>query len=253
MKRLATLLMLTLLLLGTSAAFGSDVLYWIDATGGIDRMEEALSDDSLGLTVTLAEDYNDFEAWVASRDWDLIVLTVQNHNLSGYDGFSNFVNYIDDGGKAIFCAWDAEGSDAYFYALFGAIVTGNRNETSVTVSSDALASGLPSNPMTLANNGGWGNFSVGLSPVTSDDIEAASFANGESAIVISNEGKTIINGFLPDAPSNDVLYVNEISYLLDISSDDTSSGGSSGCNMMALVPSGLLLLAPLTLLLKKSR
>ena len=255
-KKLFCFSLCAMLLLCTSVAFGAEALYYVDYPSGTDKLEVALEDESLGLNVTYAVDSSDFAAQIASQDWDLVVLAIQNNYAGGL--FSSFSDsgldeYVNDGGSAVFCYFrssDLDNVDVDFYSFFGAAVTGNTNDPSVVVSGP-LAEGLASNPLTLTNSD-WIIYSLGLAALSTEDIVAGTFSNNDPAIIISNEGRTIINGFLTDTPPDETLYVNEIKYVLDPPAI-TTDNGDGGCNISAVIPSGLILLAPLVLLLKKFR
>jgi hypothetical protein len=118
--------------------------------------------------------------------------------------------------------------DATRGALFGVAYTGNRNQATVTIADGLLAAGV-TNPMSLTNPGWPVAFSMGMT-VTAPGIAAATFPNGEAAIVVGNKGKTIINGFLTDTPSIEsdglALFENEIMTLLPFTV--TSANGGEG-------------------------
>lgn len=247
MKKLVIFLFM-FLLIGSSTAFGGEALYFVDKVYSTDRMEEALGYELFDLSVTSTDSPDEFSTLMTVGEWDLVVCACQwDSGISSFVTFENtgIEDYVNEGGKAIFCDWVTDG-DTEFYNFFGATTTGNENETSMTVASGDLAEGLASNPQILTNSS-WGGiiFSVGLSPLTSEDIEVATFDNGDAAIIISNGGRTIINGFLTDTLSDDILIRNEIELLLSPTTEENDSGG---CNIAAFPGIGFLLLVPLMFL-----
>jgi hypothetical protein len=184
------------------------ILYFSDLSLGTDAMEEALFQLSSTYTVFTTGDATTFTTALALGNFDLAIFFQQN--LEGYDtAYQAIASYVAGGGKAIGADWTRTQSHA---AVFGTSFTGNINETQVTVTEPAFASGL-TNPVALFNPG-WGVFSTGLS----GGVSAATFDNGESAIVIGNSGRTIFNGFLNDTFADTAqgvqLYKNDIAYLL---------------------------------------
>lgn len=261
MKRIFMLLLLSVLLaLGVSAAYGdspSNILYYVDEIKGTDMMAEALdalSDDvSFDINVTTAVSSSDFKAELDSQDWDLVIVACQEHPTSTYLGSfedSGLEDYVNNGGRVISCYWSA--ADIDYLTFFGATSSGDYNETSMDVTYSDLSENLVSNPVPILTSV-WGEwYSTGLSPATEGDIEAASFENGESAIIISNNGRTIINGFYVDVISDDTLFINEIKYVLsNEKSNESSSGSSGGCNVGSFPATGVFLLAPLLLLARR--
>jgi hypothetical protein len=196
------------------------ILYWCDSVSATDYMGEALANiaNTYSISVTIASDLTDFESKVALGGWNLVILMIQGDS---YDT-PNFNSYVSGGGRAIHVDFN---KDATRSALFGVTYTGNDNETAVTITDDLLSAGV-TNPMTLSSRG-WGTFSMGM---TDPGIIAATFGNGDAAIVVGNGGKTIINGFLSDTPSSAsdgvALFENEIKTTLPLTV--TSANGGEG-------------------------
>jgi len=194
------------------------ILYWVDEVMGTNYIGEALLNlaNTFSVSITAATNLPDFESKVAAGGWDLVVLSVQSSFLS----FSspNFNAYVSKGGKAILADWT---EDATRGALFGVTYTGNDNQNVITITDDLLLEGV-TNPMSLTSPG-WGIFSMGMAGTTG--IVAATFPNGDAAIVVGAKGKTIINGFLADTPTSGVaLFENEILSLLPLTVTSANGG-----------------------------
>ena len=103
-----------------------------------------------------------------------------------------------------------------------------------------LATGII-NPVTLVNPPpGWHHFSHGLAPLPGG-TSAGTFASGDSAIMIGNGGRTIMNGFTNDVipdPTGQQLYENEIQFLVGRS----ASVVPEPCSLTLLSMGGLSLL-----------
>ena len=182
------------------------ILYWIDYLIGADRMKETLVNiaNTYSTSTTTATDLADFENKVAAGGWDLVVLMIQGATYPT----PNFNAYVSGGGKAILADWT---KDATRGALFGVTYTGNDNQDVITITDDLLSSGVD-NPMSLTNPGWPVAFSRGMTR-TSGTV-AATFPNGNAAIVVGENRQTMVNGFLTDTPtfaSDGVgLFENEI-------------------------------------------
>jgi hypothetical protein len=185
------------------------ILYWNDYIAGTDCMGKALVNiaNTYSTSVTTATGLSDFENKVSAGGWDLVILMIQG---SGYST-PNFNTYVSGGGKAILADWT---EDATRGALFGVTYTGNDNQDVVTITDDLLSVGV-TNPMSLTNPG-YGIFSMGITNTAG--TVAATFPNGEAAIVVGADRKTIINGFLSDTPTSAsdgvALFENEIKTML---------------------------------------
>ncbi|MBL8587791.1 MAG: PEPxxWA-CTERM sorting domain-containing protein [Methylobacteriaceae bacterium] len=110
---------------------------------------------------------------------------------------------VSGGGRLIYTDWRQAGLD-------GAVFTGGVNETSLTLGL-LFGAGIVS-PLAVTNPG-WGTFSMGLA-AGPGAIVAATFGNGQGAIVVGSSGRTIVNGFLSDTVASQQLYANEINYML---------------------------------------
>ncbi|MCC6727803.1 MAG: PEP-CTERM sorting domain-containing protein [Chthonomonadales bacterium] len=194
-----------LAVVGLGPARAQSILYYVDLTLGTDQMAAALAALPGSYTVTTATDPTDFATQIALGTFDLGIFFQQNSSGLSYDAAFTALNaFVAGGGAAIATDWTLNNTHT---TGLGATYTLNTNETTVTVTDPALATGI-SNPVDLFNPG-WGIFSTGLSGTT-----AATFASAEGAIVVGNGGRSIVNGFLSDTfldgPEGVQLYTNEI-------------------------------------------
>jgi hypothetical protein len=113
--------------------------------------------------------------------------------------------FVAGGGKAIYADWSGNSALA---AQFGAGFTGNNNNNAVTILDPAFG------PNQTLTNPGWGTFSTGLTALPGSTV-AATFGNGDGAIVLGNGGRSIVYGFLNDTPSSPVVFAGGISQLAD--------------------------------------
>ncbi|MEN6325921.1 MAG: Ig-like domain-containing protein, partial [Syntrophomonas sp.] len=164
------------------------VLYYVDDNIGTDYMLAALN--GLDYNVTMASSWSDFNSKLNASDFYLAIAFNQNQYL-GIDQ-TIMSTYINDAGKVIFTDWTR---DTEFARLFKASYTSITNQTPVTITEPILAQNI-TNPMNICNTG-WGVWSMGLS-ATDGGQSLAYFPNNDDAIVLGNEGRTVILGFLDD-------------------------------------------------------
>lgn len=193
----------------TATFANSTILYWTDGVMGTDHMKQAIANigDTYSTFATTAASLADFESKINTGTWDLVVLMVQE----GFPATPKFNSYVSGGGRAILTDWE---KDATRGALFGVTYTGHDNQDAVTITEDLFFRDV-SNPMSLTSPG-WSVFSMGMA--TGSGTVAATFPNGNPAIVVGGNGKTIVNGFLTDTPTSAsdgvTLFENEILTLL---------------------------------------
>jgi hypothetical protein len=204
-----------LLALSTQAQSAA-ILYWADLVQGTDAMAAALS--SSGHAVTTSTSEADFVSDVSAGGWDLVIF--MNQNTSNAGAHAAITSWVGSGGAAIFADWTRNAATG---AAFDATYPGGTNQTSLLVTSPALAAGIATNPITLTNPG-WGVFSMSMDEGLGG-ASAGVFGSGADAIVIGNDGRTIINGFLNDTfgPGGTArfgdgvqLYLNEIGLILQV-------------------------------------
>jgi hypothetical protein len=200
-----------LLTIGARRADAASILFFEDFTVGTSSMTPAL----VGHTVTTAADPGNFATLLGGGGFDLAIFLQQNSSGSGYDNaFAAIATFLSGGGRAIAADWTRNNAHA---AAFGANFAGNVNESTVTVTSAGLLSGV-TNPVDLFNPG-WGTFSTGLT-AGGGAICGATFSSGECAVVIGLGGRAILNGFLSDtfvdSAEGTALFTNEINMALGI-------------------------------------
>ena len=172
---------------------GNNVLYYADVNQGTDYMDSALT--ACGFDVTKPADWSEFNTELQTGDFDLAISFNQG-DIPNLDK-DIMAAYIAQGGKVIFTDWN---KTSEFAQLFNASYTGNENETPITITESALSNRI-TNPMSISNPG-WGTWSMGLS-ATGGGQSLAYFPNSDDAIVLGNQGRTAILGFLGDTPPAD--------------------------------------------------
>lgn len=176
----------------TSNKGAADALFYTTGTNADDFIVPALT--SQGFIVTIAADYPDFNAKLATGNYSLAVVT--NNGLCCYLGldYPTVQNFINNGGCMIFNDWEM--TQAYA-ALFEATFTGGSNLSPFTITDPLLATGI-SNPVAIANIS-WGTWSTELTAIGGGQV-LATFPGGAAAIVRGNQGHTILLGYLSDTP-----------------------------------------------------
>lgn len=177
-------------------ASAQNVLYRVDATVGTDYFDQALTTSTLTATRTMGG----LSGFTLS-DFDAVFYANQGVSAPAGD-ITALTTYINGGGRVIFTNWQAD------LPPLNSVDTFNVNETVLTLSQ--FTSGL-TNPLSVFNPG-WGTFSRGLAAGPGGTV-AATFGNGDAAIVIGNGGRTIHNGFLTDTVDAPQLYANQFSFL----------------------------------------
>jgi hypothetical protein len=175
-------------------AIGGNALVYIDASNEDDAVVSSLT--SAGYTVTFASDWSNFNTLLAGGT-DLAVAFAQSYS-ANYGGLSASVvqNYISGGGRMIFATWNTD--DYNFANLFQATFTGNENMNVVSTIYHPISNGLDNKSFTLTNPA-WGTYSLGLSPLTGG-VVVATFENGDGAMILGNNGRTMMLGYLSDTP-----------------------------------------------------
>lgn len=196
------------LVMAATVATGANalsVLYRNDSNQGTDYLAQALSSYSPTTTT------GNLSGFTLSS-YDIVVYANQNSSVPGGD-IAAIDSYISGGGKVIFTNWLSE------IPSTNAAFSGNTNLTDLTLSplfSAGIAGGL------TAVNPGWGIFTQGL--LSSGGTIAATWENGDAAIVVGNGGRTIANGFLTDTVASSTLYANQIAYLTGSGSPGPGAG-----------------------------
>jgi len=170
----------------------NDALVYVDYTvGGNDGVIDGLN--NLGFSVTIASNWTDFNAQLATGNFGLAVGF--NQNIAAVGPSPSVVqNFIDNGGCMVFCDWYRSSTLAN---IFDASYAGSVNSTSFIITDAIMLNGI-SNPVVLSNPG-WTTFSMDLSPMNGGEV-LATFSDGTAAAIRGNGGKTIILGYLSDTP-----------------------------------------------------
>lgn len=207
-----------------SVAGGLRVLHFIDQAPRPDPYVPAYT--NLGIVATFATSYPDFNTRLAAGGWDLVVYLQQNFN--DVSSITPLGDYVTGGGRAIAATWIVNNNPPEAQRLagfFGASYAGGTNFTSVTQIGHPIWAGI-ANPFQLSN-AGWGVFSTGMQPTTGTSI--GTFPGGSSALIVGNGGRTLLNGFVTDAPTNLTERVrfaqNEVAFLLGLAPPGPAQGG----------------------------
>jgi hypothetical protein len=188
-------------LYGTTIINGSrgdmDALVYVDYSIQNNYVIPALQNQ--GYTVTVATGWSDFDSKLANGNYGFAVAFIQGNY--AHPSLTVLQNYVNNGGKMIYCDWVIEGYEAYFN-LFNAASTSNKNYSSFLIADSIVLNGI-SNPVILTNPGWAVTFSLGMSVFGSGET-LASFPepsrDSESAMILGNGGNTIILGYLSDTP-----------------------------------------------------
>jgi hypothetical protein len=149
---------------------------------------------NLGYTVNVATGWADFNSKLVSGNYGLAVGFRQMSSSQGGADPQAMQTFMNAGGCIIYTDWNMENARVN---VLGASFTGVANMTSMTISDPGLAGGI-TNPV-IMSNAGWGIFTMGLTPLGGSQV-LATFENGNAAVVRGNGGKSIVLGYLSDAP-----------------------------------------------------
>jgi hypothetical protein len=192
----------------TMPAQAANFVYYKDDVIGTDQFLTALA--ASGNTYTVATSATNFLTLLQTNTYDVGAFFVQDQSASSYSTAINGLgSFVAGGGKAIYADWSLDSSLA---AQFGVGFTGNTNNTAVTILDPAFGTN-----QTLTNTG-WGTFSTGLTALSGNTV-AATFGNGDGAIVVGNGGRSIVYGFLNDTTSSPVVFAGGISQLASGATD----------------------------------
>jgi hypothetical protein len=170
-------------------------LVYVDYAHGDDGVVSALVE--LGYNVTVASDGADFTYKLANNTYSLVVLFNQNFYTTNFGvSVSTIRDYIQKGGRIIFATWCIYQAEPWVN-LFEAHLTGGVNQPSMTITDPILAADI-TNPVTLSNHS-WGIYNVGLSAIGGGKV-LATYPNGQAAMISGHGGRTLILGYLSDAP-----------------------------------------------------
>lgn len=169
-----------------------DAVVYVDYSIGPDFVVAGLT--NLGYTVTIASGWGDFDSKLLSGNYGLAVSFNQDQPGTGPSPAA-MQSFMAAGGCIIYCDWSKDNSRV---SVLEASFTGGNNLTTMTVSDAGIAAGI-ANPVIMSNTGWVWTFSTGLAATGSGQV-LATFENGDAAIVRGNGGKSIVLGYLGDAP-----------------------------------------------------
>jgi len=203
---------LALCLLIQPAVHSQTVLFWADKNQG--------SDDALllglrktGYSYEKAYSYVNFRERLVASSWDLAIIDV--HNLWESITRQEILARVSDGGRVILTDWSPSGD---IPSAFGFTVQTERNQPNLFAADSRIWQGVNS-PITLFD-AGWTTFSRSIAPAQGSTV-LATYDNGDAAIVMANDGRTIFNSFLDDTFDDSTreariqLAANEIKLVLD--------------------------------------
>ncbi|MFP4380136.1 MAG: S8 family serine peptidase [Candidatus Sumerlaeia bacterium] len=174
---------------------GFYALYLVDGLKGPDSTMMAL--ENRGYAVDRITDWDDFPGLFGVNDYDLVV--VLYHGGWQFDiDLTTLQNYVAGGGKFLMYSWDVFPEH---YAFMQCEYSGFWNLDNVTLTEAALADRIGAEQP--VSNPGWGVFNHGLLGNNLETDALASWPNGDDAIVVGNDGKTIMLGFCMDSLSAD--------------------------------------------------
>jgi hypothetical protein len=186
------------ILLFEDFSFSSSGSFWGTALMGLGRGVTSVTDDAV------------FATLLTSNPWDLVV--VQFNAFSHPTAASALSSYVSTGGKAIFSHWLPEADPAF------GVTQANTNLQRLTVGPLFSAGIFFPGTQTVSSRGLFSIYSRSFVPDV-DTTVAGTFEDGNAAIVIGNDGRTIINGFLGgtvNLPEDEVtIYHNEANSLLE--------------------------------------
>jgi len=195
---------------GESVSFTTktpNALVYIDHSINDDKVEEALA--AQRCNVTSVTNASAFATGLASGNYDLAVLFTQNFSTNSYAGSITkdiISTYINGGGLMIYDTF-SNSTDAEYAALFNAGFTNNAANTTVTLT-DPLMIAKAGVTTFSATGSTWTISCVGLSALTGGTV-LANFGNGDAAIILGNEGHTMMLGYLSDTPATKIQEIFE--------------------------------------------
>lgn len=171
-------------------------LVFIDSTHLDDNVTDAL--EAQGYQATVAATAGAFITGLTSGGYTLVVLFAQNLSAVTNHGISasDIQAYIDGGGLMVFATWTS--ADAAIATVFEASLSGTTNLSTVTISDADLQSVAGLSSFTLANTSPpWTTYSCGLTAIGDGEV-LATFENANAAMVLGNNGQTMMLGYLSD-------------------------------------------------------
>ena len=162
------------------------VLFFADSFSlGGDNVNPAL--EANGFAVTFTDSAGTFDTEVAG-DYDLAIALTQDVGLA--IDLPTLTSFVDAGGRAIGADWNRT---AGFATIFDATYTGATNPATADLSVAALSQGIV-NPIVLDDTD-WGIYATGLA-TDGASVSLCTFDIGESCLVLGNDGRTALLGFM---------------------------------------------------------
>jgi hypothetical protein len=195
---------------GESVSFTTrtpNTLVYIDYSIKDDKVEEALA--AQRCNVTSVASASAFATGLTSGNYDLAVLFTQNFSTNSYASSITkdiISTYINGGGLMIYDTF-SNGTDAEYAALFNASFTNNTANTKVTLTDPLMIAKAGVTTFTTTGST-WTISCVGLSALTGGTV-LANFGNGDAAIILGNEGHTMMLGYLSDTPATNIQKIFE--------------------------------------------
>jgi hypothetical protein len=195
------------LMAGTLPA--ANILIFEDFAVGTSAIPGALALWGGCTTCTTTSDTTTFNTLLTGGGWDLVIYAEQASFTFGSSA-TELGAYVAGGGLLIGQTWLTGGLDTL---LEGSGVS--TNGSTITTSGHPFFTGL--GPTSTLTNPGWGIFSQGLNPLGTA-VGIGSLNTGGFAIILGNDGRTILNAPLTDTyfplADGERLLANEIGYLL---------------------------------------
>ncbi len=186
-----------------------DALVYIYYSHSNDFAVEALQ--AQGYTVTVTDSLPEFDTKLATGNYGFAIVLIQED--CKYPDYNILQSFINGGGKVIYNDWTLDGFYSYscenggttenYAALFEAQYTYNINCMSFRFTDSFLSLGL-TDPVVLTNPGWNDPKTMGLAPIGSG-VSIAKFEcnirSNEDALILGNNGNTIILGYFVDQPA----------------------------------------------------
>ncbi len=207
MKKFLVAIFMTLMVASQSAYATTSVLLYQDHSIGTSVLPGALN--MLGLDATYASDSTEFNNYLTSSTWDLVIFAEQNNSI--FSESATLLNsYVNNGGKLLADTWRG---DSGLSSLMQATMVGS-NYSTITTDAHEIFDGIGSE--IYLSDPGWGVHSVSWE-ATGGAVGLGTLGTG-SAVILGNNGNTLLYGPLTDTymyeTQGSTFVANGISYLL---------------------------------------
>lgn len=207
MKKFLVAIFMTLMVAAQSAYATSSVLFYQDHAIGTSVVPGALT--MLGLDATYTTDSTQFNNYLTSSTWDLVIFAEQNNNVFSASA-AQLTSYVNNGGKLLADTWR---DDSGLSSLMQATKVGS-NYSTITTDAHEIFDGIASE--IYLSNPGWGTYSMSWA-ATGGAVGLGTLGTG-SAVILGNNGNTLLYGPLTDTymyeTQGSAFVANGISYLL---------------------------------------